>query len=104
LLLRRVHLSEASELLSDLRFGEEEQVALKVFLLEMPLGVRLELEAGLVVLAAALLHHHEPARVSAPLPMMVVAAALNRLRDSEISNDVSQDAAVLLDMLEGYRV
>ena len=96
-LLRRLYLSEASGLPSDVRFDKEEQAALKVFLIEVPLGVRLELEAGLMVLAAALLHHHEPARMTAPVPRNVVAAALNRLCASEIDHEASEDGPVILD-------
>ena len=99
LLLRRLYLSEASGLLSDVRFDKEEQAALKVFLIAVPLGVRLELEAGLMVLAAALLHHHELVKMTAPVPRNVVAAVLNRLCASELDHEASEDGPVILDML-----
>jgi len=97
LLLRRLSLSDNTEPEGDLRFGEDEQARFKSYLLQVPLSERLELEAGLFVLAAAVLHHHEPTMVTAPLPLPVVLAALTGLRVSEVYTQ-GHESDVLVDM------
>ncbi|AZI44036.1 hypothetical protein EHF33_14025 [Deinococcus psychrotolerans] len=97
LLLRRLNLISASETpRSEERLSEAEQSAWRVFLLDSEPGLELELDVGLLLLAAQLLNQHCPGSLTQIPPLNVLAETVFTLFVQEvISGSSNEDIGVL---------